>query len=115
MYKEKILFTTTIKDYTPAQSQGTYPIEFSVVGIFDTEKVHWTYYVISHVNKVLTHDICGNQSSMNIGNISSDGRKCATKEDGIKYIQDYKDKWEYGSNDTRQEKRDQKIDDVLGT
>lgn len=35
------------------------------------------------------------------------------KEDAIKYIDDFKIKWETGSNQTVQEKRDKKLGDIL--
>lgn len=35
------------------------------------------------------------------------------KQKGIDFITEYKDKWELGTNDTRQENRDRKINDVL--
>lgn len=53
MIKGKFLHTTTIKDYN---------IEFSVYGLFNTEKVFWTYHVISHIPEGkgfrLTGDVC---------------------------------------------------------
>ena len=45
MTKGKFIYTTIIKDY----KRGSVDIEFSVYGIFDTNKVHWTYHVISHI------------------------------------------------------------------
>ena len=35
------------------------------------------------------------------------------KEEGIKFIQEYKIKWETGSNNTTEELRDQKLDELL--
>jgi len=114
MIKGKFLHTTKIKDY---KYEGT-DVEFSVYGLFETEKSHWTYYVISHLSKptgmILTPDLCRYEQQATNTTIAGYGKKFAIKEEGIKYIQEFKDKWEYGSNDTRQERRDEKINDVLG-
>lgn len=114
MTKGKFLYTTTIKDY----KKGNADVEFSVYGLFNTEKVLWTYHVISHVSNGgevrLTSDLCQYDMPAQYDNIKNYGKLFKTKEEGIQFIQEYRDKWEYGSNDTRQEKRDQKINDVLG-
>ena len=114
MTKGKFLYTTTIKDY----KKGSADVEFSVYGLFNTEKVLWSYFVISHVphgNEVrLTADLSQYDQPATHDNIRNYGKGFKTKEEGIQFIQEFKDKWEYGSNDTRQEKRDQKINDVLG-
>lgn len=114
MTKGKFLFTTTIKDYKDNGSD----VEFSVYGIFDTRKVHWDYYVISHLKTgsggvVLTPDMCSFRQQADHDSIRKSGKSFSTKEEGIAFIQEYKDKWEYATNDTRQEKRDKKIDDIL--
>jgi len=114
MTKGKFLYTTTIKDY----KDGSIDVEFSVYGIFNTDKVHWNYYVISHVKNVsgsvtLTPDLCGWRQQADHDTIRKSGKQFPTKEEGITFIQEYKDKWEYSTNDTRQEKRDKKIDDIL--
>lgn len=41
------------------------------------------------------------------------GKMFEYKEDAIKYIDDFKIKWETGSNQTVQEKRDKKLGDIL--
>jgi len=41
------------------------------------------------------------------------GKEFKTKEEGYKFIQDYKIKWETGSNNTSEEVRDQKLDELL--
>lgn len=119
MEKGKFLYTTTIKDYQRAKVD----VKFSVYGLFNTEKVTWSYYVISHIpttspsgagTGALTCDICRYDQQLTQDNIKSYGMKFNTKEEGIAFIQEYKDKWEYGSNDTRQERREEKINDVLG-
>ena len=106
MRKSKILYTSEIKDH------GS---DLSVYGVFCTKKVHWDYYVISHNRNKdkLTAELCRFTQTMDIENVTKEGKKFNTKEEGILFVEEYKDKWEYASNDTRQEKRDQKIDDIL--
>lgn len=115
-HRGKFLFSTKAKDL---KSEGL-DVELSIYGIFDTGKVFWKYYAISHIPNgtsfKLTTDIClcSTMGCPSFDSISSNGKFFKTKEEGIAYIQEFKDKWEFGSNDTRQEKRDQKLDDVLG-
>lgn len=113
MKKGKFIYKTNIKDY----KQGGVDVDFCVYGIFNTDKVHWLFYVISSVpdgkSFRLTEDICGASGPATLGMIESYGKEYKTKEEGIKFIQDYKDKWEFETNDTRQEHRDKKIGDIL--
>jgi hypothetical protein len=117
MQRGKFLYTQKIKDH---KSNGN-DVDLSVYGVFETEKVEWKYYVISYYNKpnnsfVLTKDVCMctyNQDAT-YDTISKYGKKFNTKEEGIQFIQEYKIKWESGSNNTTQEVRDQKIDNILG-
>ncbi len=115
MTRGKFLYRTTCKDY---KTNG-HDVDFSIYGLFNTEKVSWNYYAISSIPDgsgfKLTNDVCQYSTSncATIENISSYGKQFKTKEDGIQYIQEFKDKWEYGSNDTKQEKRDKKLDDLL--
>lgn len=111
MERIKALYTTTIKDYKDGSGQD---VEFSIYGVFNTTSVQWKYYAISHVNKITTYDVCSYTGTISLSTVPH-GKLFKTKEDGISFIQEFKDKWELGSNDTRQEKRDQKIDNVLGT
>ncbi len=120
MKKGRFLYKTNLKEFKLEDPKNSIDVDFSVYGIFDTEKVTWTYYVISSVPdgssfNLTPHICCCRLSCMSsYDNISTFGRKVKTKEEGVSFIQEFKDKWEFGSNDTRQEKRDQKIDDVLG-
>ncbi len=104
MLKSKILYTSKLKDH------GS---DLSIYGIFNTTKVYWEYFVISHNGTKLSSEICTYSQDMNTKTVSEYGLKFKTKEEGIQFILEYKDKWEYATNDTRQEKRDQKIDDIL--
>ena len=114
MYKGKMLYTTHPKDYKTNSND----IQLGVYGIFNTEKVLWTYHVISYYNKPngtihLTEDICGKYLDATYDYIKSYGKKFDTVEDGRKFIEEYKVKWETGSNNTTQEIRDKKIDELL--
>lgn len=117
MQRGKFLHTQKIKDH----KSGGNDVDLSVYGVFETVKVEWKYYVISYYNKpnssfMLTCDVCGctyNQEAT-YDTITRYGKKFETKEEGVKFIQEYKIKWETGSNSTTQEVRDQKIDDILG-
>jgi hypothetical protein len=62
----------------------------------------------------MTPDITGVSLEITIDSIKRWGKSFRIKEDAILYFQQFKDKWEFGSNDTRQENRDKKISDILG-
>lgn len=111
MLKLKSLFTSTIKDY---KSPPNKDIEFTVYGIFDTDKVHWSYFLISHIGTSMTQDISQSYADVSVDSIRRCGKQFKTKEDAIAFFKEFKDKWEFGSNDTRQENRDKKINDILG-
>ena len=116
MQRGKFLYTQKIKDH----KSGPNDVDLSVYGVFETSKVEWKYYVISHYSRpnssfFLTMDVCGctyNQEAT-YESICKYGKKFNTKEEGVQFIQEYKIKWETGSNNTTQEVRDQKIDDIL--
>lgn len=111
MLKLKNLFTSTINDYKTPSGKD---VEFTVYGIFDTDKVHWTYHLISHVGHSMTQDISQSYADISVDSIRRCGKHFKTKEEAISYFKEFKDKWEFGSNDTRQENRDKKISDILG-
>jgi hypothetical protein len=75
-----------------------------------------------HTQKIKDHKSGGNDVDLSVygvfettyDTITRYGKKFETKEEGVKFIQEYKIKWETGSNSTTQEVRDQKIDDILG-
>jgi hypothetical protein len=111
MEKLKNLYTTKIKDYRSGNSD----IEFSVFGVFDSHKVHWKYYLVSHTGTLLTSDICSYGSlQITSETCKNYGKSFNTKEEAMVYLTEFKDKWELGSNDTRGEKRDKKLTEVLG-
>ena len=108
MQKVRFLYEQKLKDHP----------EIGVYGIFDTRKVSWSYYVISFENVVsggirLSPEICGYSSNASYETVEKQGKKFNTKEESIKFIEDYKIKLETGSNNTTEEIRDQKIDELL--
>jgi hypothetical protein len=116
MQRGKFLFTQKIKDH----KTSTIDVDLAVYGIFNTQKVEWKYYVISYFNRpnssfMITSDVCSCSYSQEATyeSISRYGKEFKTKEEGYKFIQDYKIKWETGSNNTTEEVRDQKLDELL--
>lgn len=98
----------------------SYDIYLSVFGIFDTEKVHWQYYYSSFYDNgnhtYMTNDcskINANSSYANLSNISAYGFPCKTPEEGLKWCEDFKIKWETGTNDLLTEVRDKKLNEIL--
>jgi hypothetical protein len=115
MQRGKFLYQQKIKDHKTSNID----IDLGIYGIFNTLKVEWKYYVISYFNKqsgfMITSDVCNCSYSQDATyeSISRYGKEFKTKEEGIKFIQDYKIKWETGSNNTTEELRDQKLDELL--
>jgi hypothetical protein len=111
--KGKFLYTETIKDYkTPIGDD----IQLSVYGIFNTDSIEWSYYIISHSKGKLTSDVCTinllSNNNIDLYNVKS-GKKVKDKEEGVNYIKEFKIKWETGSNDTISEIRDKKINNII--
>jgi len=114
MLKSKILYTIEPKEYS------TIGVKFSTIGIFNTEKVHWDYYAVSYFPKNGKNHVSGDIGGCNfmvelsIESVKNYGKSFKTKEESNLFLDEFKDKWETGSNETRQEKRDQKLNDILG-
>jgi len=92
-------------------------VYLEIAGLFDTYKLHWTYYVISTVKingkTRLTDDISPLLSNnFSIENIEKRGKKFECRQDAESFINEFKIKWETGSNNTTQELRDQKIKEI---
>ena len=91
--------------------------ELGVYGIFSTSKVEWKYYVISYKNNInrieLTPEICGYINDSSIDGVARSGKEFKTLEEAKEFINVYKTKWETGYNNTTQEVRDKKLDDIL--
>lgn len=112
MKKFKSLHEIGLKDY------DNY-IFFSVIGIFETNDIHWEYRVITH-NKTktsdvskLTEDICSKEiTSPTISDVLKYGKVVDTLEDGIAYLSKFKLIWESGNN-SKQEMRNMVIDNIL--
>jgi hypothetical protein len=98
----------------------SYDLYLAVIGIFNTEKVHWTYYYGSFVdigsNMYVTNDCTKCPYNHNVASLTSIESYCnvlKTQEEGIKWCEDFKMKWETGSNDLVSEVRDKKLNEIL--
>jgi len=110
MEKGRFLYEEKLKDHS----------NLGIYGIFSTKKVEWKYYVISYAinssNKLfLTSEICGYSQEATFDNVVKSGKEFKTIEEGKDFIQIYKIKWESGSNNTTQETRSKKLDEILDT
>ncbi len=108
MNKGRFLYEEKIKDHS----------NLGVYGIFSTTKVEWKYYVISYNTTAnggvkLTPELCSYAQEATYETIARQGKEYKTVEDAKKFIQEYKVKWESGSNNTTQEVRAKKLDDIL--
>lgn len=111
-FRHKILYSVNpdglIKDNTQVQ--------LKVFGIFDTYKVIWKYYTVSVISignlYQFTDDICSKNYACTIESIESYAKKFDDIEGAKKYVDDFKLKWETGSNNTIQEVRDQKLKEL---
>ncbi len=108
MNKGRFLHEEKIKDHS----------NLAVYGIFSTTKVEWKYYVISYNTTAnggvkLTPELCSYAQEATYETIARQGKEYKTVEDAKKFIQEYKVKWESGSNNTTQEVRAKKLDDIL--
>ena len=117
MKRSKVLYKTTIAGYHTQKGSDIY---LSVVGIFDTEKAFWDYFVTSFFRDnnmtYITNDIkqtVGTDNVLNNNNIYRYGKKVNSINEGKLFIDDYKIKWETGLNNTLQEKRDKILSDIL--
>lgn len=109
MNKGRFLYEEKLKDHS----------NLGVYGIFSTTKVEWRYYVISYSvnassNKyTLTSELCGYPQEATLDSVAKQGKEYKNVDDAKKFIQEYKIKWETGSNNTTQEVRDKKLGDIL--
>ena len=111
----KFLFNLTVKGIRNGSD-----LELGVYGLFNTEKVLWTYYMISYYKNVkgvitLTDDVCSVPYTLEASHeyIRRYGRNCTTMEDGKQYLETFKMKWDSGLNNTTSEMRDKKLDELL--
>jgi uncharacterized protein YqgV (UPF0045/DUF77 family) len=108
MNKGRFLHEEKIKDHS----------NVGVYGIFSTTKVEWKYYVISYNTTAngglkLTSELCSYTQEATFESVSRQGKEYKTVEEAKQFIQEYKVKWESGSNNTTQEVRAKKLDDIL--
>ena len=129
MKYEKSLYKVTPKDFKRKFDYGlqnastTVDINLVVFGIFDTSSVKWTYFItsvaISTNSSFISSDVHGSSrmnqsfSPLSIYGIETYGLQVKTKEEGIKWIDEFKMKWETGSNDLVSEQRDKKLNEIL--
>jgi hypothetical protein len=104
----------------------SYDIYLAVIGIFNTEKVHWTYHYGSFIDIGSTmyvtndctkspygHNILSLTGAEHILKIEQYCNVVKTQEEGIKWCEDFKMKWDTGSNDLVSEVRDKKLNEIL--
>ena len=114
MKRSKWLFNTTLAD---CKTNGS-DTKLGVVGIFDTEKTHWKYYVVSYYVNSLSNfktsqDLCGYSGyDLDMQAVQKYGKEYPSLEEGKIFIEEFKTKWETGSNSTLEEKRDKKLNDL---
>lgn len=96
-------------------------LELGVFGLFNTEKVYWTYYMVSFYKNAtsatlwMTDDICSTSyvQEASYENIRKYGKVCNSVDEGKQYLESFKMKWDSGSNNTTSEMRDKKLDEIL--
>ena len=111
----KFLYNLTIKGIPNGRD-----LELGVYGLFNTEKIHWTYYMVSYYKNTqgglyLTDDVCSTSYTQeaNYDTIKKYGKTCNTVDEGKQYLESFKVKWDTGSNNTTAEIRDKKLDELL--
>lgn len=108
MNKGRFLHQEKLKDHS----------DIGVYGIFDTNKVLWKYYVISYNTAsnngiILKPELCNVNLEATYDKIERFGKEFKNVDEAKEFIQVYKVKWESGSNNTTQEVRAKKLDDIL--
>jgi len=111
----KFLYNLTVKGIRNGDD-----LELGVFGLFNTEKVLWTYYMISFYKNskgdiFLTDDVCNVAYVVEatFEYIRKHGKPCTTVDEGKQYLEMFKMKWDSGSNNTTSEMRDKKLDELL--
>jgi intein/homing endonuclease len=111
----RLLFSTKVEKYSnPDLNVGVY-------GIFESTNSatgRWKYYLISYSLKnnliQLKSEWRPYYMEATYNNIESHSKSVQSVEEGKKICEEYKSKWETGSNDTLQHKRDEKLTEILG-
>lgn len=118
----RVLSKVAPSDMKRSVNNGLFQVYLVTFGIFDTQSAHWNYYLTSCIDKnnevYLTDEVCKfsggiNTSLATINSIQIYGREIKTQEEGIKWSEEFKMKWESGSNDLLSEVRDKKLNEIL--
>src|SRR5574343_1115974 len=119
MLKMKVLSSEKLIYYQYATDSSTkFDVTLCTMGLFDTKEAKWKYYVCPTIQSsrgiFLTSDFISGKSHdpLSESNIPVYGKRFNTLDECISFINEYKMKWESGSNDTKQEIRDKKIDEI---
>ena len=125
MIYPKILSKLEPKDMKKAIDSSSYQIVIVVFGLFETQTAHWEYYLTScidkngtvhitdDIGKLPTQGLSITAQTATTNSISIYGRKLKTLDEGVKWAEEFKMKWESGSNDILSEVRDKKLDEIL--
>ena len=120
MKKARHLNKVELKDYQKVFESNKYDVSLATIGIFDTEKVFWRYYLTSLITvgsvDRLTNDINSwlMEPSMPISiHLIERCREFKSAEESENWSNDFKSKWESGKNITKDVIRDNKINEVL--
>lgn len=95
-------------------------LDIGVYGIFDSKTIKWEYFVISYqptASGINLIPVIGSiQFTINEA-LYSDIIKCGLKvnsiQEGEEFCNNFKMKWETGSNNTTSESRDKKLNEIL--
>lgn len=123
MKRGKKLHDVVLKDYKYQNTNND--VHICAYGLFDTEKSTWKYHIVSYIVKKTifksTDMLVGDTSTRNFDEpqvfsartIENYYPTKPTFEECIQYVDDYKIKWETGSNSVSQERRDKKLMEIL--
>jgi len=134
MTKSRFLYSVDLQGY---ERYGR-KISLNVVGLFNTHDVSWNYYVVSTFNRsglfidnfsinfgnrmFITDDVVADyknisSSGVSLIDVTKISRFGIDFDDDLelakKYVDDFKLKWETGSNNISQEIRDKKLKDII--
>ena len=119
MISHKIFCSEKINGYEYKGGQ----IILDSIGLFDSKAVKWLYFVVARFydkdkkTNLIISILNSNSNSdtpneYNIYNVSNYGKSFSSKEEAKRFIDDFRIKYETGSNDTAQEIRDKKIEEL---
>lgn len=122
MIKSRILSQFDVKNYTVIYDTKNFDLKIAVCGVFDSVNIHWEYYAISFISgnnfSRLTADLTKSTSinstfSFDVSNVKGYFRKFENQHEAEAFLNDFKLKWETGSNNTSQVIRDEKLNKIL--